>query len=321
MRLSAATLLALALLTTGARAQELRDVPITGESLGGFVIPVEPVASDIVIEAVRGWAWDSDDTKRLQIEGDVRVRFGGYYFSAKDAVLWIDRIPSDQGLINQIAVYFAQAEEPTRRAGLGAAGKDLLVTGSTRGEITLSVTMLERTPAPPNPILSRGVARLKGHLESIARGALLKPRAEVDSPPVIVEPPLIVGESPTPTVAAPATAVTVRRSVDETQIFRPTQLAYGRAQRTYLGFAARHDLTSRPFAQPPDSPPSVGPKELVQRAMDSVAGADATVGTLQDSMMPVDVGDSELRAGLTEIRTLLAELGQRARDIVRSVGR
>ena len=221
MRLSAATLLALALLTTGARAQELRDVPITGESLGGFVIPVEPVASDIVIEAVRGWAWDSDDTKRLQIEGDVRVRFGGYYFSAKDAVLWIDRIPSDQGLINQIAVYFAQAEEPTRRAGLGAAGKDLLVTGSTRGEITLSVTMLERTPAPPNPILSRGVARLKGHLESIARGALLKPRAEVDSPPVIVEPPLIVGESPTPTVAAPATAVTVRRSVDETQIFRP----------------------------------------------------------------------------------------------------
>lgn len=97
---------AISTLSLKTRAQELQDVPITGQSLGGFVLPTEPVVSDIIIEGVRGWAWDVDDTKRLQIEGDVRVRFGGYYFSSTNAVIWINRIPSGDGLINQIAVYF-----------------------------------------------------------------------------------------------------------------------------------------------------------------------------------------------------------------------
>ncbi|MSR28437.1 MAG: hypothetical protein EXS03_02530 [Phycisphaerales bacterium] len=215
-----AAALAFALVDPLVHAQELRDVPITGESLGGFVIPVEPVASEIVIEGVRGWAWDSDDTKRLQLEGDVRVRFGGYYFSAKDAVVWINRIPSDQGLINQIAIFFPQAEEPTRRAGLGASGKDLLVTGSTRGDVTLSIIVLDRVPPPANATLKRGVQRLRGYLESVARGALLQPRAVVDSPPVFQESRLVVGESAT-AASAPATEpVTVRLPVDESQIFR-----------------------------------------------------------------------------------------------------
>ena len=215
------TALAMLALCAASPAQELRDVPVTGESLGGFVIPVEPIASEIRIEAVRGWAWTTDDTRRLQLEGDVRIRFGGYSFSAKDAIVWIDRIPSAQGVINQLAVYFPEAEEPTRRAGLGASGHDLLVTGSTRGEVSLSVTLLDRHPPSPNATLRRGVVRLRSHLESIARGAFLQPRAVVDAPPIPVEPALIVGASPGPVTAPNTETVTVRLPVDESAIFRP----------------------------------------------------------------------------------------------------
>jgi len=42
---------------------------------------------------------------------------------------------------------------------------------------------------------------------------------------------------------------------------------------------------------------------------------------LQDSMMPVEVGDPELRAGLAEVRELLGEVGARAREFTRTLGR
>lgn len=217
---SMATIITVASVAT---AQELRDVPITGQSLGGFVIPVEPVASEIVIDAVKGWAWDSDDTKRLQVEGDVRIRFGGYYFSSDNAVIWINRIPSAQGVINQIAVYFDEAKEPTRRAGLGASGNNLLVTGSTRGDVTLSITLIEERLPPDNPILRAATIRVRDYLQSVARGALLQPRARVDAPEIPVEPPLTVGDPVKVALpAAPLPAPTVRKPVDDTRIFAPS---------------------------------------------------------------------------------------------------
>ena len=42
---------------------------------------------------------------------------------------------------------------------------------------------------------------------------------------------------------------------------------------------------------------------------------------LQDSMMPVEVGDRELRAGLSETRESIAELPARARRLMRTQGR
>ena len=37
----------------------------------------------------------------------------------------------------------------------------------------------------------------------------------------------------------------------EQELFRPVQMAYGRAQRTYAGFAGRHELPSHTFAPRP----------------------------------------------------------------------
>ena len=55
--------------------------------------------------------------------------------------------------------------------------------------------------------------------------------------------------------------------------------------------------------------------------MDAVHEADTTLATLQDSMRPVEVGDAELRAGLSEVRRLIGDVPGRASQFVRILGR
>ena len=107
----------------------------------------------------------------------------------------------------------------------------------------------------------------------------------------------------------------------EGELFRPVQLAYGRAQRTYNEFAARHELPSQAFGPAPSGAPSHGVKGFLDSAVDGVARADGTLATLQDSMLPVEVGDPELRAGLEEVRKLLGGISGRARQFLRTLGR
>jgi hypothetical protein len=107
----------------------------------------------------------------------------------------------------------------------------------------------------------------------------------------------------------------------EQQLFRPVQAAYGRAQRTHTEFAARHELPSRRFEPGAAAPPSLGVRGLLEGAVDAVGRADAGLAGLQDSMLPVEVGDSELRAGLGEVRRLIEDLRGRTRELVRTLGR
>jgi hypothetical protein len=107
----------------------------------------------------------------------------------------------------------------------------------------------------------------------------------------------------------------------EQELFRPVQLAYGRAQRTHSEFAARHGLPSRSFEPATPGAPSQGVRGLLDAAMDAVDRADSTLVTLQDSMLPVEFGDADLRAGLESVRTLLGDLRSRARELVRTLGR
>ena len=107
----------------------------------------------------------------------------------------------------------------------------------------------------------------------------------------------------------------------EEEFFRPVQAAYGRAKRTHAGFAQRQDLPARTFTPANPGLPSTGIRGFVDNAVDSVAEADAMLADLQDSMMPVEVGDAELRAGLAEVRELLGHVRARAREFVRTLGR
>ncbi len=107
----------------------------------------------------------------------------------------------------------------------------------------------------------------------------------------------------------------------EEELFRPVQTAYGRIQRTHAAFAARHGLSGRTFQPAPPGAPSKGVKGFLDSAVDAVGKADLALATLQDSMLPVEVGDAELRAGLEEVRMLLSHVRERARQFVRLLGR
>jgi hypothetical protein len=107
----------------------------------------------------------------------------------------------------------------------------------------------------------------------------------------------------------------------EEELFRPVQTAYGRAKRTYGGFAERYDLPSREFETHPPGAPSNGARGFIDSAVDTVARADGTLAALQDSLLPIEVGDPELRAGITEVRDVLSGTRARARELVRTLGR
>jgi hypothetical protein len=107
----------------------------------------------------------------------------------------------------------------------------------------------------------------------------------------------------------------------EEELFGPVQSAYGRARRTHSGFAQRHGLPARTFTPAPQGLPSTGVRAFVDNAVASVEDADHVLAELQDSMMPVEVGDAELRAGLAEVRELLGEVAPRAREFTRTLGR
>ena len=107
----------------------------------------------------------------------------------------------------------------------------------------------------------------------------------------------------------------------EEQLFRPVQLAYGRARRVYAEFAGRHDLPIRTFETQHPHVRANDARGLIDSAVDAVARADGGLGGLQDSMLPIEVGDAELRAGLEGVRVLLGEVGERARRLERTLGR
>ena len=107
----------------------------------------------------------------------------------------------------------------------------------------------------------------------------------------------------------------------EEALFRPVQLAFGRARRTHAEFAARHGLPAREFQAPSPGLQSIGAKGFIDQAVVAVGKADTALATLQDSLLPVEVGDAELRAALADLRGLVGDIGPRAREVVRTIGR
>jgi hypothetical protein len=107
----------------------------------------------------------------------------------------------------------------------------------------------------------------------------------------------------------------------EEKLFGPVQRAYGRAKRTHAEFAERHGMPGRVFEPQSAGVPSTGVRGFIDDAVAAIGAAGGVLATLQDSPMLLEVGDVELRRGLTEVRELIGDLPQRARELVRRLGR
>lgn len=107
----------------------------------------------------------------------------------------------------------------------------------------------------------------------------------------------------------------------EDGLYRPVQKAYGRGKRTQSQFADRVGLEFRVLETPSTGLKSQGVKSFVERAVTAAADGDRMIADLQDTMLPVESGDPELRAGLSEVRALLADLPVNAREFLRTLGR
>src|SRR3954452_5299756 len=107
----------------------------------------------------------------------------------------------------------------------------------------------------------------------------------------------------------------------EENLFGPAQRAYGRAKRTHAEVAASHELPSPEFAAAGQASGGRSVKNLLERAVDAASRADEQLAGLNDSMLPVEVGDPQVRAGLNETRELIGRIPGAARDLLRTFGR
>jgi hypothetical protein len=106
----------------------------------------------------------------------------------------------------------------------------------------------------------------------------------------------------------------------EAAVFKPTQAAYGQLKRTLTEFAARYGLPQPTF--PPSMVPApTDPHTTLDRVADQVQSADDALAELQDTLLPVEVGDAELRAGLSRTRTLITRVPASAEQLIRTLGR
>jgi len=203
---------------------------IDGASLGGFVLPVKPLGASCALSATRAWRWKVDDTQRLLLEGDVRVTLAGYSFSATRATVWINRLPVGSTETTQLAIWFESAREPTRRAGLGASGGNLLVTSTYLGKTDLSVVIPEDSAPSDRAFLAAGEARLADYLKKLEKGlsdgtaellGLPDRAAETRAPESAPLPGASIAAVAAPEPALPGTIAVPAPEVGSAPIFRP----------------------------------------------------------------------------------------------------
>jgi hypothetical protein len=107
----------------------------------------------------------------------------------------------------------------------------------------------------------------------------------------------------------------------EEQLFRTVQLAYGRLKRTHKAFAQRVGAPTREFEPQSAGAPSQGAKAFIERAVEAAGEGAQLIAELQDTLLPIEVGDAQLRGELADVRNLLDTIPDRARELLRTLGR
>ena len=101
----------------------------------------------------------------------------------------------------------------------------------------------------------------------------------------------------------------------EAELFGPVQVAYGRAKSAHAQFSDRYGFPRRTFEAASPGLPSTRAKGFIDSAVQAVTETDSILAALQDSGLPAEVGDVEVRSAISEVRALLGGVRQHARAL------
>jgi hypothetical protein len=160
-----------------------RPTDISGRDFAGLRIPSAVQQGDLIIGGNKVWTWSDDGgfggpspdqsaTQRVFLRGDVNVQVGIYHFSASQATVWIQALPSDPNAppeaspLHQVAIFFDRVSDPGAQAGFSQSGDRLLVTGVLAGDVRIR-SDLHLQSRPAEPFLRESEQRLARYLSQL----------------------------------------------------------------------------------------------------------------------------------------------------------
>ncbi|MEC8413993.1 MAG: hypothetical protein VXZ30_08180 [Planctomycetota bacterium] len=175
---------------------------VDGKSLGGWILPVVPAERTVRIESDRATGNLVDDTRRLTLEGRVKITIGDIKLRGNWVQVWINRVETGAGTVTQLAAWFEKLDQPSRTSSVVLRDGSVLVTATTTGEVTLDTGLLLDTPVqdPRLVVAERALARRLAQIAAGAAGAQ-QPQIGIEASPEIL--PVPTAEGPKGTNALP----------------------------------------------------------------------------------------------------------------------
>lgn len=137
-----------------------------GRSIGLASLNAPLQQGDLQLASQRAYSWSEGATKRLLLEGDVRVEIGRHTFQADRASIWIHNDPNNAANM-QIAIYFADVRQHGASAFSGDARRLLVTAGLASPAINLRTDLL--TPGRPHDADTKEGNFLRASEERLAR--------------------------------------------------------------------------------------------------------------------------------------------------------
>ena len=175
---------------------------VDGKSLGGWILPVVPADRTVRIESDRATGNLVDDTRRLTLEGRVKITIGDIKLRGNWVQVWINRVETGAGTVTQLAAWFERLDQPSRTSSVVLRDGSVLVTATTTGEVTLDTGLLLDTPVqdPRIGVAERALARRLAQIAAGASGAQ-QPQIGIEASPESLPAP--TAEGPKGTNALP----------------------------------------------------------------------------------------------------------------------
>ena len=209
---------------------------VDGKSLGGWILPVVPADRTVRIESDRATGNLVDDTRRLTLEGRVKITIGDIKLRGNWVQVWINRVETGAGTVTQLAAWFERLDQPSRTSSVVLRDGSVLVTATTTGEVTLDTGLLLDTPVqdPRIGVAERALARRLAQIAAGASGAQ-QPQIGIEASPESL--PVPTAEGPKGTNALPLV-----QPIGDVRLFAGTLEFNQRSERSEIVISRGLDL-------------------------------------------------------------------------------